>query len=305
MARLQLHGLDLGTKYRSHHLVQSVEHLAAVAARARTADALNRNSESHPQEQLLAQQLRKAKANGFLVAYEEELEDFADKLVAIQKEAAATRTVCIKMQSGRPTKLLCHTVGGEPLKLLNHAYAVPRPFDFVREDTTLGEVFKAASKARDSWPVEWMKVVIGDHQFEWPRLLKSQEHLRTLVIQLCGDPNADGILVTVCFSFPDNFQDPKASGYCLCNFGGCCRLCYVPSCVVCLGCGNNACCRSNDCDYSCCDAIEKGVGFQAQMRCPISGCRPAWADSGRVRKSEEGTGSETSADSEDYCGTLT
>ena len=43
MARLQLHGLDLGTKYRSHHLVQSVEHLAAVAARARTADALNRN----------------------------------------------------------------------------------------------------------------------------------------------------------------------------------------------------------------------------------------------------------------------
>ena len=43
MARLQLHGLDLGTKYRSQHLVQSVEHLAAVAARARTADALNRN----------------------------------------------------------------------------------------------------------------------------------------------------------------------------------------------------------------------------------------------------------------------
>ena len=307
MARVQLHGLDLGTKYRSHHLVQSVEHLAAVAARARTADALNRNSESHPQEQLLAQQLRKAKANGFLVAYEEELEDFADKLVAIQKEAAATRTVCIKMQSGRPKKLLCHTVGGEPLKLLNHAYAVPRPFDFVREDTTLGEVFKAASKAKDSWPVEWMKVVTGDHQFEWPRLLKLQEHLRTPVIQLCGDPNADGILVTVCFSFPDNFQDPKASGYCLCNFGGCCRLCYVPSCVVCPGCGNNGCCRSNDCDYSCCDAIEKGVGFQAQMRCPVSGCRPAWADMPqcRVRKSEEGTGSETSADSEDYCGTLT
>ena len=41
MARLQLHGLHLGTKYRSQHLVQSVEHLAAVAARARTADALN------------------------------------------------------------------------------------------------------------------------------------------------------------------------------------------------------------------------------------------------------------------------
>ena len=43
MARLQLHGLDLGTKYRSHHLVQSVERLAAVAARARTANALDRN----------------------------------------------------------------------------------------------------------------------------------------------------------------------------------------------------------------------------------------------------------------------
>ena len=46
MARLQLHGLDLGTKYRSHHLVQIVEHLAAVAARARTKDALIRNLDS-------------------------------------------------------------------------------------------------------------------------------------------------------------------------------------------------------------------------------------------------------------------
>ena len=43
MARLQKHGLDLGAKYRSHHLVQSVEHLAAGAARARTADALDRD----------------------------------------------------------------------------------------------------------------------------------------------------------------------------------------------------------------------------------------------------------------------
>ena len=43
MARLQLHGLELGTKYRSPHFVLSAEHLAAVASQARTADALNRN----------------------------------------------------------------------------------------------------------------------------------------------------------------------------------------------------------------------------------------------------------------------
>ena len=50
-----------------------------------------RESLSEPEEQLLAQQLRKAKANGLLVAYEEELEDFAAKLSPLQKKAAATR----------------------------------------------------------------------------------------------------------------------------------------------------------------------------------------------------------------------
>ena len=43
MSRVQLHGLDLGAAYRSPQFVQIVEHLAAVVARARTADALNRN----------------------------------------------------------------------------------------------------------------------------------------------------------------------------------------------------------------------------------------------------------------------
>ena len=43
MHRLKLHGLDIGTNYRSAHFVQRVELLGAAAARARTADALNRN----------------------------------------------------------------------------------------------------------------------------------------------------------------------------------------------------------------------------------------------------------------------
>ena len=35
-------------------------------------------SQSEPQEQLLARQLRDAQTNGVFIAYEEELEDFAD-----------------------------------------------------------------------------------------------------------------------------------------------------------------------------------------------------------------------------------
>ena len=41
MNRLQQHGLQLGTKYLSKHVVELVEFLAAAAARARTADMLS------------------------------------------------------------------------------------------------------------------------------------------------------------------------------------------------------------------------------------------------------------------------
>ena len=176
---------------------------------------------------------------------------------------------------------------GETLQLVDYAYASPRPFDIVTQDTTLREVFQAASHFHrphlDSWPLEWIRVTIGDETYVWPRLLKLQGHLRTPVMKLC-DTNADEIVVFIHFAHPENFQDPEAAGLCLCNFGGCCRLCYAPGARICPGCGNKGSCRCNNCGCSCCDAVEKGLirevlpaGFP-RLLCPVYGCRQAWAE---------------------------
>ena len=62
---------------------------------------------------------------------------------------------------------------------------------------------------------------------------------------------------------------------CLCDFGGCCCLCRVPSNTVCEGCGNNGCCRCGNCGHKCC------VGFAGTTAvlpsCAIQGCQPHWA----------------------------
>ena len=183
-------------------------------------------------------------------------------------------------------RLRCYNMNGDSISLLNHAYAIPRPFDYVTEDDTLGDVFEALSKAAH-WPLEWMQVMIGDHRFEWPRLLRHQEHLRVSVMHYAA-PNADEIIATVVSNLPDNFQDPTAQGYCLCDFGGCCTLRNAPSCEVCAGCGNNGCCRCAKCGHVCCEVI--GDGFQPRYLCPIAGCKPKWAGAPGLRTCETTAG---------------
>ena len=61
---------------------ERAQHAESLMLQVRNLGHYPRESLSEPEEQLLAQQLRKAKANGLLVAYEEELEDFAAKLSA-------------------------------------------------------------------------------------------------------------------------------------------------------------------------------------------------------------------------------
>ena len=61
----------------------------------------------------------------------------------------------------------------------------------------------------------------------------------------------------------------------LCDFGGRCRLCRVPSNTICGGCGNNGCCRCGNCGHKCC---EDRIGAEAVLFfCAIQGCQPRWA----------------------------
>ena len=64
---------------------ERAQHAESLMLQVRNLGHYPRESLSEPEEQLLAQQLRKAKANGLLVAYEEELEDFANKKSALHK----------------------------------------------------------------------------------------------------------------------------------------------------------------------------------------------------------------------------
>ena len=57
----------------THTATEHAQHAQSLMQQVRKLGHLPRESRSHPQEQLLAQQLHKAKANGLLVAFEEEL----------------------------------------------------------------------------------------------------------------------------------------------------------------------------------------------------------------------------------------
>ena len=76
---------DSTEKLRHIAAAEHAQHAQSLMQQVRKLGRLPRESESHPQEQLLAHRLRNAKASGLLVAYEEELQDFADKLRALQK----------------------------------------------------------------------------------------------------------------------------------------------------------------------------------------------------------------------------
>ncbi len=124
---------------------------------------------------------------------------------------------------------------------------------------------------------EFLILSIGENTNQW----SEQQHLDILVMTLIPSSGSQRLSdVSYDFTYdywlPDNFQAPDAQGYCLCNFGGCCRLCLVPGDGPCWGCGNNGCCRCVECGCSCCESPE-GIHL-LERRCPIVGCRPEWAD---------------------------
>lgn len=171
-----------------------------------------------------------------------------------------------------------NAINGDLLAVLNHRYAVPRPFQYVSDSTTIRDVFSEVCKTL-RWPSEFMLLSIAGVVYDCPRLLSRQQHLNALVTNLSSSSGLQR-LSDVSYDFlyylrmPENFQAPDAQSYCLCDFGGCCRLCFAPSHRLCWGCGNNGCCRCANCGCDCCVSPED---FRPVRRCPISGCRPAWA----------------------------
>ena len=144
---------------------------------------------------------------------------------------------------------------------------------------TIKDVFRAVH-----WPTEFMQFRIGDKFYDFPRLHSKQKYSKTSLIGLSSSAGLAGLSeeiheITVFYYcwMPADFQAPEARGYCLCNFGGCCSLCKVPSIEICKGCGNNGCCRTGDCGCDCC--VQESKDLRPRRRCPISGCRPDWAGS--------------------------
>ena len=186
-----------------------------------------------------------------------------------------------KKRHGRPRLRVYAALDGKELHMLDTRYANPRPFKYVSPSTRIMDVFSAVCKTLQ-WPAEFMILIIGSNTYKWPRLLSEQQHLQILVTTLITSSGFQRLSGVSCnFTYlrwvPDNFQAHDARGYCLCIFGGCCRLCFVPGDGICWGCGNNGCCRSVNCGCYCCKSPK---GFHPERRCPIAGCRPEWADGG-------------------------
>ena len=188
----------------------------------------------------------------------------------------------------RPLLRVHNAVNGEELRLVDISYAVPRPFDRVTQRTTIEDIFRAVGQAVP-WPCEWMRIAIGDRTCDWPRTLALRKRLRTPLMSCipsvldvvpagCSQRETDAtheITAAVTYQIPRDFRASEAQGYCLCDFGGCCTLCNVPSSEVCSGCGNNGCCRCSNCGCDCC--CDEAKDFQPHRMCPVAGCRPMWA----------------------------
>ena len=122
-----------------------------------------------------------------------------------------------------------------------------------------------------NWPISHSRLHVYDKTVQHD----SRGITRTMLLALAkihGQAEHEPIHVMV-----ERLPPPTrlGSGICICDFGGCCCLCHVPSNIVCEGCGNNGCCRSGNCDHECC-AARVGAA-DVELFCGIQGCRPCGA----------------------------
>ena len=115
-------------------------------------------------------------------------------------------------------------------------------------------------------PLEFISFVVTDvagdiHVIRYKRLISEGSH--TLLTSL--QKKADG---TVCVAVKcDEAPTDYPTGFCVCDFGGCCRLCGSNVPREC--CGTDGGCRSAECGHECCEKtaaeearFERSVGSQ-------------------------------------------
>ena len=106
-----------------------------------------------------------------------------------------------------------------------------------------------------------------------------RQHLRSRTNPSDLRPDEDGSVTIAVKKDPP--PDIFSTKMCLCDFGSCCLQCIVPGDVVCIGCGNNGCCRIGSCGHACCEEFVAmafaGKRPQQLQVCPYSGCLPDWA----------------------------
>ncbi len=124
------------------------------------------------------------------------------------------------------------------------------------------------------WPVSHVSLSAGGTTVKYIHRIKHRTVTRITELEMFQTSESQTFVIqATALQRPRTFTNEDEIIYCLCDFGGCCRRCRVPGARSCRGCGNNTCCRSQNCGHQCC---EEGSVVNGEEHCPFSGCQPAW-----------------------------
>ena len=128
------------------------------------------------------------------------------------------------------------------------------------------------------WRLSHIHLVRGEKNVRWHHRIA--ERTRTP----CWQPGEHGVrrVTVVKEAMPEVFGAKRlqavSDARCICEFGGCCRLCQVLHLGVCPGCGSGpGCCLCANCGCDCCESENPPVLPDDAPRCPFHGCQPEWA----------------------------
>ena len=141
----------------------------------------------------------------------------------------------------------------------------------IYDNTTLEWLLPRVSEALE-YPASHVRLTVGSTTVKY--IHRISERKETRLVDLNQPPDRCGrhlIIQAMKLQRPKSFL---TSSSCLCDFGGCCMQCMVPSSVYCIGCGNNGCCRSQNCGHKCCEEGRQPLNDH----CSFRGCKPWWRD---------------------------
>ena len=129
-------------------------------------------------------------------------------------------------------------------------------------------ILDPVAKALD-WPVTHVALNVGDVTVKYvtPRAHRTQTFMKSFV-------EFGKVLTIQAVRLPRPTEFTERN--CICDFGGCCRLCLVvQGGSMCSGCGNNGCCRSQNCGHLCCESRQNNRA-DIHATCPFTGVLNIW-----------------------------